>query len=117
MIIQGINGSINLFYKELLISSFPLSNKKTFKYYQKETNKCMIEGFNNNISLKIMIKAFKELIELTYLNKKNNIRMNSSDHQLFCIAVFGLIKLKEIEQDDYILICPKKKFKSLIRNN
>jgi len=111
MIYQGCNGSLNLYYKGLLISSFALTNKKTFEKYQYQGEylilKCMKEDFN----IKVMIKAFTEFCNIIYKRKYNKQAIRKSDHNYFLSTLFALLKLKIIENDSqngYFLM-PKKK--------
>tara|TARA_R110000744_G_scaffold322612_2_gene428561 strand:+ start:129 stop:473 length:345 start_codon:yes stop_codon:yes gene_type:complete len=109
MIIQGSKGSINVYHKDLFISSFPLSNKRTIEWYEDNANKALIRGIKiENISLKTMIVVFKEILEYTYQKKINKKRIDSEQHQLFFMSILSLIKLKQIEHDDHILIMKKK---------
>jgi hypothetical protein len=111
MIIEGSKGSICVYYKDLLISSFPLSNKKTLEWYEKNANKALIRGMRvENIKLKTMCVVFREILDYTYLKKINKKRIDSEQHQLFFMAILSLIKLKKIEYEDHIAIFPKKKF-------
>ena len=111
MIYQGCNGSLNLYYKGLLISSFALTNKKTFEKYQYQGEylilKCMKEDFN----IKVMIKAFTEFCNIIYKRKYNKQAIRKSDHNYFLSTLFALLKLKIIENDSQngFFLMPKKK--------
>ena len=114
MIKQGKYGSINVFINDLFISSYPLGDIWNLEYYKKKSNIAMLKGMKQeNIKLKTMIEVFFEILEHFYQIKKNKKRMNSEDHQLLFMAVLSLIKCKKIEQDDYILIMPRKKPKKI----
>jgi len=116
MLIEGSKGSLNVYVNDILTSSFPLSKKRNLKWYQDSAEKAMIVGMRNeNIKLSTMIIVFHEVIELNYLKQINYKRMSSEDHQLLLMAVLSLIKLKQIEFDDYILMMNKKKKKSFIK--
>ena len=61
MIKQGCNGSLNMYYKGLLVSSFALTNKKTFERYEYQGEylvlKSMRENFKiNNFNIKHLNK-------------------------------------------------------------
>lgn len=110
MIIQGSKGSICVYYKDLLISSFPLTQKKTLEWYEKSANKALIRGMRvEDIKLKTMCVVFKEILDYTYIKKINKKRIDSEQHQLFFMSVLSLIKLKKIEFEDHIAIFPRKK--------
>lgn len=114
MIKQGKYGSINVFINDLFISSFPVGDKWNLDYYKKKSNEALLKGMiDENIKLKTMIKVFYEIIQNFYLIKKQNKRMRGEDHQLLFMAVLSLIKLNKINEDDYLLICGRKKPKKL----
>jgi hypothetical protein len=114
MIKQGKYGSINVFINDLFISSFPVGDKFNLDYYKKKSNKALLKGMiDENIKLKTMCVVFKEILDNFYLIKKQNKRMRGEDHQLVFMAVLSLIKLNKIDEDDYLLICGRKKTKKL----
>ena len=111
---EGKYGSINVFINDLLISSFPVGDKFNLDYYKKRANKALLKGMRyENIKLKTMIKVFYEILDNFYLIKKQNKRMRGEDHQLVFISVLSLMKLNKIDEDDYLLICGRKKPKKL----
>jgi len=111
---EGKYGSINVFINDLFISSFPVGDKWNLDYYKKKSNEALLKGMiDENIKLKTMIKVFYEIIQNFYLIKKQNKRMRGEDHQLLFMAVLSLIKLNKINEDDYLLICGRKKPKKL----
>ncbi len=114
MIKQGKYGSINVFIKDLFISSFPITDNWNLDYYKKKSNEALLKGMRDeNIKLQTMIKVFYEILSKFYLMKKHNKRMRGEDHQLVFMAILSLIKLNKIDEDDYILICGRKKTKKL----
>ena len=107
---EGRYGSINVFINDLFISSFPITDKWNLDYYKKRANKALVTGMRDeNIKLKTMIKVFYEIIQNFYLIKKQKKRMSGEDHQLVFVSVLSLIKLNKIDEDDYLLICGRKK--------
>jgi len=114
MIKQGKFGSINVFINDLFISSFPVGDKWNLDYYKKKSNQALLSGIRDeNIKLTKMITIFYEILHNFYLMKKHNKRMTKEDHQLVFMAILSLIKLNKIDEDDYILICGRKKTKKL----
>lgn len=111
MIYNGINGSLNLYYKGLLISSFALTNKKTFEKYQYQGQHLILKCMKENFNIKVMIKAFIEFCNIIYRRKYNKQPIRRSDHEYFLSTLFALIKLKIIDNDENngYLIMPKKK--------
>ena len=110
MIYNGINGSLNLYYKGLLISSFALTNKKTFEKYQYQGQHLILKCMKENFNIKVMIKAFTEFCNIIYRRKYNKLSIRRSDHEYFLSSLFALMKLKIIDNDESngYLIMPKK---------
>lgn len=111
MIYNGSQGSLNLYYKGLLISSFPLSKKKTFEDYQYQGEYLILKSMRENLKIKQMIFTFTHFCNMIYQRKKNKQPIRRSDHEMFISCLFGLIKLKIIDNDDLngYLVMPKKK--------
>jgi len=112
MIINGKNGSLNLFFKDLLIGSYPLSNKKTYDRYKYQGEYLILESIKT-IPLKLQIKTYEAFCEMIYQRKKNKLGIYRSDFEMFLNCIFALIKLKRIHEEDSIFIAPKKKKKKL----
>ena len=109
MIYEGSQGSLNLYYNGLLISSFPLTKKKTFEQYK----------YQDNLNIKLQIKTYKYFCNMIYERKKNKQAIRRSDHELFISSLFALLKLKVIENDSdngYLTMSRKKptKFKTTV---
>ncbi len=109
MIREGSNGSLNLYYKDLLISSFPLTNKKTFEryFYQGE----YLIRKSKQIPIKIQIKTYLHFCNMIFSRKKNNQPIRKSDHQMFLNSLFALMRLKIIDDDSsngYLIMNKKK---------
>ncbi len=111
MIYNGSHGSLNLYYKGLLISSFPLSKKKTFETYQYQGEYLILKSMRENLKIKQMIFTFTHFCNMIHKRKLNKQPIRRSDHEMFISCLFGLMKLKIIDNDDLngYLIMPKKK--------
>lgn len=111
MIYNGSHGSLNLYYKGLLISSFALSKKKTFKTYQYQGEYLILKSMRENLKIKQMIFTFTHFCNMIHKRKLNKQPIRRSDHEMFISCLFGLMKLKIIDNDDLngYLIMPKKK--------
>jgi hypothetical protein len=109
MIYNGSEGSLNLYYKGLLISSYPLTKKKTFEnyFYQGEH---MIRQ-SSGIPIKLQIKTYIHFLNTIHNRKINKQPIRRSDHIYFLNCLFALMRLKIIEDDEAngYLIMKKKK--------
>lgn len=111
MIYNGCDGSLNLYYKGLLISSFALTKKKTFDVYKYQGEHFILTSMKDNINIKRIIYTSTYFCNLIYRRKKNKEPIRRSDHEMFIGCLFALMKLKIIQNDESngYLIMPKKK--------
>ena len=108
MTIYGKNGSLILFYKDLLIGSYPLSNLKTYERYKYQGEYLILSSLKT-IPLKLQIKTYTAFINTIHERKINKLGIFRSDYECFLNCIFALIKLKKLDEDDSILIVEKKK--------
>jgi len=112
MIYQGSQGSLTLFYKGLLISSFALTNKKTFELYKYQGEDLILKSLRENLKMKLQIQTYIHFCNIIYRRKLNKEAIFKSDHELFSSCIFALLKLKIINDDDdngYLIMPPIKK--------
>ena len=114
-IYNGCDGSLNLYFKGLLISSFPLTKKKTFERYLYQGEYLILESMKQNKNIKLIIYTLTLYCNQIYKRKKNKQPIYRSDHELFLSSLFGLLKLKIIENDETngYLVMPRKKLPKL----
>jgi len=112
-IYNGCDGSLNLYYKGLLISSFPLTKKKTFKRYQYQGEYLILKSMKENFKIKQIIYTLTHFCNMIHNRKLNKQPIRRSDHEYFISCLFGLMKLKIIDNNNEngYLIMPKKKKK------
>ncbi len=111
MIYNGCNGSLTLYYKGLLISSFPLTNKKTFDRYKYQGEYLILKSMKEKIKIKQIIFTLTHFCNIIYNRKKNKQPIRRSDHEFFISCLFGLLKLKIIDNDEsngYLIMNKKK---------
>ena len=111
MIYNGSNGSLNLYYKGLLISSFALTKNKTFDRYEYQGEYIILESMKQGFKIKQITITLINFCDLIYYRKNKKQSIRRSDHEFFISCLFGLLKLKIIDNDESngYLICPKKK--------
>tara|TARA_R110002096_G_scaffold4727_3_gene22219 strand:+ start:190 stop:516 length:327 start_codon:yes stop_codon:yes gene_type:complete len=108
MIINGKKGSLILFYKNLLIASYPLSNLKTYERYKYQGEYLILDSLKT-MPLKLQIKTYLSFVEMIYLRKKDKKGIYKSDFEMFLNCIFALIKLKKLDEEETVFIAPKKK--------
>ena len=108
MIINGKKGSLILFYKNLLIASYPLSNLKTYERYKYQGEYLILDSLKT-MPLKLQIKTYLSFVEMIYLRKKDKKGIYKSDYEMFLNCIFALIKLKKLDEEETVFIAPKKK--------
>ena len=110
MIIYGKKGSLILFYKDLLIGSYPLSNLKTYERYKYQGEYLILTSLKTK-PLKLQIKVYTAFCDMIYQRKQNKLGIYTSDYELFLNCIFALIKLKKLDEDDSVFMVDKKKNK------
>ena len=111
MIYNGCNGSLNLYYKGLLVSSFPLTKKKTFTRYKYQGDYLILKSMKQKYNIKQIIFTLTNFCNIIYHRKKNKQSIRRSDHEFFISCLFGLLKLKIIDNDEsngYLIMNRKK---------
>lgn len=111
MIKQGKNGSYNIFYKGLFMSSFPIHYNKMIEGYNNEGIDLIERSLRENYNLKSQIRLYKSFINMIYYNKKKKKKIPTCDHIYFLKCFLALMKLRIIKEDDDngILIMKRKK--------
>lgn len=117
MIREGNQGSVCIYWKDLLIAGFPLG-RYHLEDYKNDSNRLIMDSLNHGINIPSQIKSYHFMCESVYKQKKNKNKISTEDLQMFFCSLLCLIRFKMIEEDDVILICQKKKKNShLIRAN
>ena len=98
MIYNGSQGSICFYYKGLLISSFPLSKKKTVERYLMQGEELIYKS--KGIPIRVQIKTYLHFCNKIYSRKKNNLSIRRSDHIYFLNCLSALLRLRIIDNDE-----------------
>lgn len=101
-----------LFYKDLLIGSYPLTDLKTYERYKEQGNLIILESLRANINIKSQIYTYLLFCNQILRRKQDKLGIWRSDYEMFLNCIFALIKLKVLDEDDSVLIVGKKKKKS-----
>ena len=97
-----------LFYKYLLIGSYPLTDLKTYERYKYQGEYLILKSLKENINIKSQIHTYLLFCNQILRRKKDKLGIWKSDYEMFLSCLFALIKLKIIDEDDSILIVGKK---------
>ena len=108
MIFYGKKGSLILFYKDLLIGSYPLSNLKTYERYKYQGEYLILQSLKT-IPLKLQIKTYTAFCHEMYKRKIDKLGIYRSDYEMFLSCLFALIKLKQLDEEESIFIVDKRK--------
>tara|TARA_R110001632_G_scaffold129641_1_gene243715 strand:- start:40 stop:396 length:357 start_codon:yes stop_codon:yes gene_type:complete len=117
MIKEGEHGSICLYYKGLLISSFPISKKKTENYYL-DMGEQLIRN-SKCIPIAERIKYSLTFMNQMYSRKKKKQAIYAEDHQLFCASLLAMMRIGIIDNDidnGYYIFPKKKKSKNTLKS-
>lgn len=109
MIIYGKKGSLILFYNNLLVGSYPLSNLKTYERYKFQGEYLILKSLKTNIPLKLQIKTYKHFCDEIYKRKQNKLGIFRADYEMFLSCLFALIKLNQLDEEDAIFMVDKRK--------
>jgi hypothetical protein len=96
----GSGGSISLHWCGTLVSIFPLTKKRDFEFYKKKGEDAIIRHLREGFDLKRQIKIMLQFCSVFTHRRRNGFKVASYDHDCFCQALFGLLKLKVINNDD-----------------
>ena len=110
MIYNGSQGTICFYFKGLLISSYPLTQKKTCQRYLNQGEDLIYQS--KGINIMKQIKAYLHFCNMIYNRKKNNQPIRRTDHIYFLNCLTALLRLKIIENDEQngFMCFPKKKY-------
>jgi hypothetical protein len=109
-VFNGSQGSICLYYKGLLVSSFPLSKQHTMERYQYQGD--YIIRHSKGIPIKNQINAYLHYCNMIHERKLNKQGIRRNDHIYFLNCLMALLRLRVIENDELNgFMCFKKKKK------
>jgi len=112
MLFYGSKGTICFYFKGLLISSHPLTKKKTLDAYLYHGEHLIYQSKGKNILYQI--KVYTQFCNKIYRKKKNNQKICTDDHIYFLYCLTALMRLKIINNDEsngYMCFSKKKKKK------
>jgi hypothetical protein len=98
MVYYGTGGTLCMYYKGLLISSYPLTNKKTIEAYLYQGEELIYKS--KHIPIKLQIKTYLHFCNMIYRRKKNKEAIFKSDHINFLNCLTALLRLRIIDNDD-----------------
>lgn len=98
MIYWGTGGTLCMYYKGLLISSYPLTNKKTIEAYLNQGEELIYQS--KDIPIKLQVKTYLHFCNIIHNRKINNQPIYRSDHINFLNCLTALLRLKIIENDE-----------------
>ena len=105
---NGPFGTVCFFFKGLLISSFPLSNKKTLDRYLYQGT-ALIKS-SKHVNIKTQIEGYEAYCNVIYERKLNKQPIHRRDHIMFLNCLSALMRLKKIDNDEQngYMCFPKK---------
>lgn len=115
MIISGTKGCLCIYWNDLLIAGFPLSKRNPYDRYKLSAEDLILDALRKGRNMKDLIHQFTSICHMTYMKKKDKKKISSFDLQVCCHCILALIRLQIHDEDDLVLIAPKRK--SVKRNN
>jgi hypothetical protein len=109
MIYNGSNGTVCFYFKGLLISSYPLTKKKTLHAYLNQGTELI--RASKGIPIMTQVKTYKLFCNSIYRRKKEGLPIRRSDHIYFLNCITALLRLRMLENDETngYMCFPKKK--------
>ena len=105
-------GSVSCFYKKKLLTTRPLTEKKTLQHYKNNAQAVIIEGMRLGWDIPKLIKFNRDFIK-KWRYEELKRKPDKEDLDLVLIAILILIKFKIIEEDGdqegLLIIMPKKR--------
>ena len=110
---EGNKGSISLFWKGTLISMYPLSDEYNLDYYYDTGEDIIRKSKEMGYNIKKQITVYFGFLNKIERRKRESLPIYASDHDKSAHALFALLRLRLIENDDLngYLIMPKRKKK------
>ena len=100
-----------LFFKDLLIGSYPITDLKTYERYKEQGNLLILESLKANIPIKSQIYTYSLFCNQILRRKKEGLGIWRSDYEMLLNCIFALIKLEILDEDNSVLIVKKNKKK------
>jgi len=98
MLYYGNRGTLCMYYKGLLISSYPLTTQNTIDAYLHQGEELIYKS--KMIPIKLQIKTYLHFCNMIYTRKKNKQAIFKSDHINFLNCITALLRLRIIENDE-----------------
>jgi len=89
--------TICYFYNGHLCSTYKIKDEEE---HLSLGNKLLLQGLNNNKTIKEMIKVMSFYVKLFHHRRINKLKVSSHDHNMFFQSLLGLIKLKVLDNDE-----------------
>lgn len=88
---------VYVFWKSKYISKFKYNNKDELLHIGKDF---VENNLRHGKNLKLQISIYRRFLDIIYSRKINKQPIRRSDHNLALHSILGLIRLKNIEQED-----------------
>ncbi len=108
---EGNKGSISLFWKGTLLSTYPLSDEYNLDYYYDTGEDIIRKSKDMNYNIKQQIIVYFGFLNKIERRKREKLPIYASDLDKATHALFALLRLRLIEDDELngYLIMPKRK--------
>jgi len=108
----GKNGSICIFFKGTLISTYPLTDEYNLEYYLSTGEDIIRKSKDMGYNIKQQIIVYFGFLNKIERRKREKLPIYASDHDKATHALFALLRLRLIENDElngYAIFKKKKK--------
>lgn len=94
---MGQRKYITFHYKNLLVSKYKTNNPDDI---MKLGNDLILNGLRNNRPLHLQKIVMKNYMDIFHNRRLNKLKVSSEDHDHFVACFLGLMKLRELEEDE-----------------
>ena len=94
---MGQKKYITFHYKNLLVSKYKTKNPDDIL---KLGNDLILNGLRNNKPLPLQKIIMKNYMDIFHHRRLNKLKVSSQDHKHFVACFLGLMKLRELEEDN-----------------
>ena len=109
-IFQGSEGSLTIYFKDIMIGTYPLTKKKTYERYKYQGVELLLQTMKRTkITIKEQIYRYLLVCNGMIREIKQGKNIWRSDRELVLSCIFALIKLKILDEDECVLIMPRKR--------
>ena len=93
-----------IFYKDKRLCKFKVNTDDINEIYNEMSNKLVMDGLRNDISIDKQIERYKIAIEIIHNRKENCYKVRASDYLMTLCCIMSLVKFNQFDLDNIIIL-------------